>query len=135
MFFRRICLCVHACFEFLKCYFLHHSLFEISSMAMNRHHIGFKPFAFTRDCSGATRVWLDTRQHSGHSTTMDFMFALAVPISIAGESVASRVSVSLLAGMCDHSDRVRLMCGLVARNVEDYGDVLRRVMLLSSHKV
>ena len=87
------------------------------------------------NCAGATQIWLDTRQHSGHSTTMDFMFALSVPISIAGESVASRVSVSLLAGMCDENASARLLCGLVARNIDDYGVILRRVMRMTRSQV
>jgi hypothetical protein len=66
---------------------------------------------------------------------MDFMFALAVPIAIAGESVASRVSTSIMAGMCDHSHAARLVCGLVARSVDDYGDVLIRLLLMSNRKV
>ncbi len=80
-------------------------------------------------------MWLDTRQHSGHSTSMDFIFALAIPVSIAGESVASRVSVSLLAAMCDSGSRAELVCALVARGVDDYGTLLRRVLPMSNRKV
>ncbi len=80
-------------------------------------------------------MWLDTRQHSGHSTSMDFIFALAVPVSIAGESVASRVSVSLLAAMCNGSVGAQLVCALIARGVDDYGMLLRRVVPMSNRKV
>jgi hypothetical protein len=80
-------------------------------------------------------VWLDTRQHSGHSTSMDFVFALAVPVSIAGESVASRVSASLLATMCQGVAAAELVCALMARNVDDYGMMLRRVLPMSHRKV
>ena len=80
-------------------------------------------------------MWLDTRQHSGHSTSMDFVFALAVPVSIAGESVASRVSASLLAAMCHGVAAAELVCALMARNVDDYGMMLRRVLPMSHRKV
>ena len=66
---------------------------------------------------------------------MDFMFALAIPIAIAGDSVASRVSVSLLAAMCEDNAQARLVCGFVARNVDDYGFILRRSMSMATHKV
>jgi hypothetical protein len=66
---------------------------------------------------------------------MDFIFALAVPISIAGESVASRVSISLLAAMCSASIRAQLVCALIARGVDDYGMLLRGVVPMSNHKV
>ena len=66
---------------------------------------------------------------------MDFVFALALPVAIGGESVASRVSVSLMAGLCDGEGGGGLACGLIARGVEDYGWMLRRVMRMSEPKV
>ncbi len=66
---------------------------------------------------------------------MDFLFALAVPVSIAGESVASRVSASLLAAMCQGVAAAELVCALMARNVDDYGMMLRRVVPMSRRKV
>jgi hypothetical protein len=66
---------------------------------------------------------------------MDFVFALAVPVSIAGESVASRVSVSLMAALCDGNQKAGLVCGLIARGVEDYGKMLRQFMGMGNRKV
>jgi hypothetical protein len=66
---------------------------------------------------------------------MDFMFALAVPVSVAGESVASRVSASLMAALCSGSARASLVCAMVARDADDYGMLVRRAALMSNSKV
>ena len=86
---------------------------------------------------------------------MDFMFALAVhplplkyqpvvrivlicqqiPVSIAGESVASRVSASLMAAMCSGSVGASLVCAMVARDADDYGMLVRRAARMSNGKV
>lgn len=66
---------------------------------------------------------------------MDFMFALAVPVSVAGESVASRVSASLMAAMCSGSGTASLVCAMVARDADDYGMLVRRAALMGNSKV
>ncbi len=66
---------------------------------------------------------------------MDFMFALALPVAIGGESVASRVSVSMMAAMCGGSNSASLVCALVARGVDDYGMLVRRATLMNDSKV